>query len=184
MSESGGSSMASAGAAGLGAGGAAGSSMGSGGSGVDAVGQGGSSIAEGGSSLGGGGSASMGAGGSSMAEPSPSMDQEPPCDAVTEVFEISCATGGGCHNAIGVGNFALGPEQAAAYLGEGPTFNVDSCGLMIDPVRPDRSMILTKVTLDPPYDEDDCGLPMPSNGTVTPDQVECLRSWVEQFRGQ
>ncbi len=42
-------------------------------------------------------------------------------------------------------------------------------------------MILTKVALDPPYDEDDCGLPMPTNDLITPAQVECLLSWLQQF---
>lgn len=105
---------------------------------------------------------------------------EPICDAVTEVFQVSCASRGGCHNAIGVGNFALGQAQAAAYVGQPPVFNVSRCGLMIDPQNVEQSMILTKVTLQPPYTAD-CGLPMPSNGTVTPDQIECIRSWLQQF---
>ena len=115
-----------------------------------------------------------GSGGSAPAEPS--------CDIIADVFEPSCGDGD-CHNSVGIGNFAVSEEAAAAYLGEDPTFSSGVCGLMIDPDDPERSLILTKVTGDPPYEEGDCGNRMPvSRDPLTDDQLDCLRSWLQQFQ--
>lgn len=105
----------------------------------------------------------------------------PPCDAVKKVFQVSC--GSECHVGIGIGDFALGEKQAAAYVGKAPNLNSPSCGLMIDPDNPLNSLILTKVTGDFPFEEGECRTLMPPPyGGVTDAQVECLESWLWQFR--
>lgn len=107
----------------------------------------------------------------------------PPCDAVEKVFRVSC--GGDCHVGVGIGNFAVGEKEARSYVGILPNINSSSCGQMINPDRPLESLILTKVTGDYPFDEGDCRTLMPPPfGGLTNEQIECLESWLWQFRRQ
>lgn len=112
----------------------------------------------------------------SESEPEPEV-----CDAVTEVLVPSCG-GSGCHQGVGIGNFGVGEEEAVSYVDKSPVSNVGLCGLMIDSNNPARSMILTKVTGGAPYNEDDCKQLMPPNRALPQDQVDCLRSWIQQFQ--
>jgi hypothetical protein len=106
----------------------------------------------------------------------------PYCDAVSRVFQPTCGNGS-CHtnkNAT-IGDFGAGPEEAAAYVGRGSVRDAD-CGLIIDPVEPQESLILTKVTGDYPTDQN-CGGRMPVGSfEVTDEQIDCISDWVEQFR--
>lgn len=107
----------------------------------------------------------------------------PPCDAVENVFKVSCAVGGSCHVGAGIGDFAVGAEQARKFVGKTPNLNSRSCGLMIDPDNPFESLILTKVTGEYPYDSSECRTLMPPPfGGVTDGQIACLESWLWQFR--
>jgi hypothetical protein len=109
---------------------------------------------------------------------------EPPreyCDAVTDVFQVSCGTGS-CHSNRGatIGDFAVGPEEAAAYVSRGSVRDPE-CGLIIDPRDPKDSLILTKVTGEYPS-EGNCGGPMPVGSIeITDEQIDCIADWVEQF---
>ena len=105
------------------------------------------------------------------------------CDAVSVVFQASCGNGS-CHSNRGVtiGDFAVGATEAAAYVSRGSARN-PACGLIIDPIEPQNSLILTKVTGDFPKGSN-CGAEMPvgSFEDITDEQIDCLSDWVEQFR--
>jgi len=104
------------------------------------------------------------------------------CNAVENVFRETCGNGS-CHtndNAT-IGDFGAGEEQAASYVGRGSVRNA-ACGLIIDPVEPQDSLILTKVTGTFPQDRG-CGGRMPVGSyEITDEQIECISDWVEQFR--
>ena len=104
------------------------------------------------------------------------------CNAVEEVFRPTCGNGS-CHTNLGatIGDFGAGQAQAAAYVGRGSVRNAD-CGLIINPVDPQDSLILTKVTGTYPQDLG-CGGRMPVGSfEVTDEQIDCISDWVEQFR--
>jgi hypothetical protein len=105
------------------------------------------------------------------------------CDAVTIVLQASCGNGS-CHSNRGVtiGDFAVGADEAASYVSRGSARNPE-CGLIIDPIEPQNSLILTKVTGDFPKDMN-CGAEMPvgSFEDITVAQIDCLADWVEQFK--
>jgi hypothetical protein len=104
------------------------------------------------------------------------------CDAFNEVFKVTCGNGS-CHSNRGatIGDFAAGPDSAAAYVSRGSVRDPD-CGLIIDPLEPQNSLILTKITGDYPS-EGNCGGPMPVGSfEVTDEQIDCVADWVEQFR--
>jgi hypothetical protein len=130
---------------------------------------------------------SAGVGGSGNDEPDAGSVVAPPstrtyCDAVTKVFTPTCGNGS-CHTNRGatIGDFGAGPEQAAAYVGRGSVRDAD-CGLIIDPIEPQDSLILTKVTGDYPTDQN-CGGRMPVGSfEISDEQIECIADWVEQFR--
>lgn len=112
-----------------------------------------------------------------------SIDTQPPCDAVSQVFQISCNTSSGCHTAVGIGNFALGAAEAIALVDQFPYLNASSCGPMIDSANPLRSLIYTKITGDFPEGEGSCKDLMPlAPSVVTPAQLACLESWLMQFQ--
>jgi hypothetical protein len=145
-----------------------------------AAGAGGSSGAEDGGGSGSGGSA----GGAepdagSVVTPPPERDY---CDAVTLVFSETCGNGS-CHTNKGatIGDFGAGPEEAASYVGRGSVRDAD-CGLIINPVEPQQSLILTKVIGGYPTDQN-CGGRMPVGSfEITDEQIDCISDWVEQFR--
>lgn len=132
----------------------------------------------GGGGMGGGamGVVSDGMGGGAMGDPSPAMDVEV-CDAVADVFQVSCA-GGGCHSPPGatIGDFAAGTAEAEAFVDVSPILNA-SCGPMIDTADPLNSAILRKTEAQP------CGgQPMPPSGApISATQRACLEDWLSQF---
>lgn len=104
------------------------------------------------------------------------------CDAVRFVFQDTCG-GGSCHTNKGavIGDFGVGAEEAASYVGRGSVRDAD-CGLIINPVEPQQSLILTKVTGGYPTDEN-CGGRMPIGSyEITDAQIDCISDWLEQFR--
>jgi hypothetical protein len=156
----------------------------------------------GGSTAGRGGAAHAGTGGSSGAEDAGrsgagggSGDDEPDagsaatplpdhqyCDAVSTVFYPTCGSGS-CHTNRGatIGDFGSGEAEAASYVGRGSVRDAD-CGLIINPIDPQKSLILTKVTGDYPQNQN-CGGRMPVGSfEITDEQIDCISDWVEQFR--
>ena len=104
------------------------------------------------------------------------------CDAHAVVFRETCGNGS-CHTNRGatIGDFAVGPAEAARYVGRSSVRNVN-CGLIIDPDEPQNSLILTKVTGEYPVDLP-CGGPMPVGSiAITDEQIDCIADWVEQFQ--
>ncbi|HWO12478.1 MAG TPA: hypothetical protein VNN80_23435 [Polyangiaceae bacterium] len=104
------------------------------------------------------------------------------CDAPAKVFAESCGNGS-CHTNRGatIGDFAVGQAEAERYVGRSSVRNAE-CGLVIDPVEPQNSLILTKVNGEYPA-ELPCGGPMPVGSfLVTDEQIDCISDWVEQFR--
>jgi len=126
-------------------------------------------------------------GGSGSDEPDAGSVIKPPpdriyCDAVSLVFRPTCGNGS-CHTNKGatIGDFGAGPNEAAAYVGRGSVRDAD-CGLIINPVDPQESLILTKVTGGYPADQN-CGGRMPVGSfEVSDEQIDCISDWVEQFR--
>jgi hypothetical protein len=165
------------------------SSAGRGGSANAGAGTGGSANAGAGGSAAGsnepGGASAGGSPGSDESDAGSVVTPQPPrryCDAVTTVFKPTCGNGS-CHTNKGatIGDFGAGQAEAAAYVGRGSVRDAD-CGLIINPIDPQESLILTKVTGDYPAEEN-CGGIMPVGSfEVTDEQIECISDWVEQFR--
>lgn len=133
---------------------------------------------------GNGGSASGASAGSDEPDAGSAVSGPPRqyCDAVTEVFRPTCGNGS-CHTNRGatIGDFGVGQAEAAAYVGRGSVRDAD-CGLIINPIEPQDSLILTKVTGGYPADQN-CGGRMPVGSfEVTDEQIDCISDWVEQFR--
>jgi hypothetical protein len=95
------------------------------------------------------------------------------CDPVTQIFPMTCATAP-CHSAAAMQNHLdlQSPGLPERLVGKqafgGP-------GLLIDPMNPDDSVLYLKVTSTPPF-----GFQMPLvGGPLSQDQVECIKTWVE-----
>jgi hypothetical protein len=101
------------------------------------------------------------------------------CDAMASVLAVSCGNGS-CHTNPGatIGDFAVDLDAATAYVGR-VSVRGESCGLVIDPDQPERSLLLTKVSGGYPSG---CGGAMPVGSfVITDDQVACLADWIERF---
>lgn len=111
----------------------------------------------------------------------PDENHGPFCDAVTEVLLPRCG-GGSCHSNENarIGDFAAGRAQAESFI-DVPSVRNASCGFVIDSQDPSQSLLLRKLVGDFPVPT--CGGPMPvSGGDLTDEQIECMASWLEQFR--
>lgn len=134
---------------------------------------------------GAGGSGESGGSGSSEPDAGGVITPQPPreyCNAVRDVFQPTCGNGS-CHTNRGatIGDFGAGEAEAASYVGRGSVRDPD-CGLIIDPVNPQESLILTKVIGGYPTDQN-CGGRMPVGSfEITDEQIDCISDWVEQFR--
>lgn len=107
----------------------------------------------------------------------------PFCDAVTEVLLARCG-GGSCHSNPGarIGDFAAGRTQAESFV-DVPSVRNASCGFVIDSQDPSRSLLYRKLVGDFPVPT--CGGPMPVSGAdLTDEQIDCMASWLEQFRAE
>ena len=95
------------------------------------------------------------------------------CDPVTDIFPPSCTTSA-CHSAQSQqGNLDLQsaglPKRLVGKQAHGGP------GLLIDPAHPDQSVILTKVSDNPPFQ-----FQMPLGGApLSPDELACLTAWVD-----
>jgi hypothetical protein len=114
-----------------------------------------------------------------------STNEEPElfCDAVTLVLLPRCG-GGSCHSNPNarIGDFAAGRAEAESFI-DVPSVRNASCGFVIDSQDPSQSLLLRKLVGDFPVPT--CGGPMPvSGGDLTDEQIECMASWLEQFRAE
>lgn len=110
-------------------------------------------------------------------------DHGPFCDAVTEVLLPRCG-GGSCHSNPNarIGDFAAGRSEAESFV-DVPSVRNASCGFVIDSQDPSQSLLLRKLVGDFPVPT--CGGPMPvSGGDLTDEQIDCMASWLEQFRAE
>ena len=121
------------------------------------------------------------AGGSSQLpdEEDPQLEEDPPpsggggCDGFA-ILEASCS-GGSCHGAGGLGNFAESEEAARAFVGVSGTISCGSEGPLLDPENPGASIIIQKVEPGTPP----CGGPMPIGGSPLSDEdIQCLEDWI------
>jgi hypothetical protein len=113
----------------------------------------------------------------------PGGESGPFCDAVTQVLLPRCG-GGSCHSNPNarIGDFAAGRAEAESFV-DVPSVRNASCGFVIDSRDPSQSLLLRKLIGDYPIPT--CGGPMPvSGGDLTDEQIECMGSWLEQFRAE
>jgi hypothetical protein len=111
------------------------------------------------------------------------------CDAVTQVLGTSCG-GFVCHGSPGrnalvyidlvnapdeqtLGEYLVGRRADYTRVSDADSCPTGSPELLIDPQFPERSLILTKV-----LGTQACGDNMPSTGSLSPAQIECLTEWV------
>jgi len=95
------------------------------------------------------------------------------CDPVVDIFPVGCSTSA-CHSAQSQqANLDLeSPGLPARLVGKtahgGP-------GLLIDPQNPAQSVLLLKVTSNPPFQ-----FQMPLGAPpLSPDEMACLQAWVQ-----
>jgi hypothetical protein len=153
---------------------AAAGTAGAGNAGTGNAANGGSSSAPAGGSGGADDEDPPAAGGSAQEPP----DEDPPpsngdaCDGFT-VLQTNCS-GGSCHGANGLGNFAESEVAARAFVGVSGTVSCASAGPLLDPENPRGSVILQKVN-----GTADCGGDMPIGRPPLSDtDVDCLEEWI------
>jgi hypothetical protein len=114
---------------------------------------------------------SGGGGGAGMDPPAPVGEG---CDGFA-ILEQYCATSG-CHGQPGapLGDFASSEEAARAFVGEEGSLACAGQGTIIDTDSPSDSLLVAKVSGDPP-----CGQAMPPTGEpLTDEEVACLEEWI------
>jgi hypothetical protein len=102
---------------------------------------------------------------------------------VTVVLLPRCG-GGSCHSNADarIGDFAAGRVQAESFI-DVPSVRNASCGFIIDSSDPAQSLLYRKLVGDFPVPM--CGGPMPvSGGDLTDEQIDCMASWLQQFRAE
>jgi hypothetical protein len=92
-------------------------------------------------------------------------------DVPTQILALRCA-GAGCH---ATAPFAAGldlasPNVAARLVGVAAT---GGPGLLVDPMNPDGSVLIRKLTSTPPF-----GGQQPPGAPLDPATIDCIRAWV------
>lgn len=105
-------------------------------------------------------------------EPEPSGGASD-CDGFA-IVQANCGQGG-CHGgSSNLGNFAESEAAARGYIGRNGALTCASAGPIIDPENPSESVLVLKLSDDPP-----CGNYMPPSGQFLPeDDVECITNWI------
>jgi hypothetical protein len=115
---------------------------------------------------GAGGGAPVAAGGSGGGDP-------PGCDGFA-ILESSCGQSS-CHGAgSGQSGFAESEDVARTFVGQ--SGSTDACateGPLFDPANPTDSVVIQKLTDDPP-----CGSKMPFGPALSEEDVSCLEEWI------
>jgi len=92
-----------------------------------------------------------------------------------EILQTNCS-GSACHSAPGapLGDFAASEEAAREIVGQATAVSCAGQGDFIDPDSPEDSLVVLKMSGDPP-----CGQQMPPSGTPLSDaDVECVTEWI------
>jgi hypothetical protein len=106
-------------------------------------------------------------------EPEPS-ESFPDCDGFS-ILQANCGQSG-CHGEGSMlgSTFASSEADARSYIGRSGTLTCGGQGPLIDPENPSESVIVLKMSDDPP-----CGNYMPPSGMFLPDDdVECVTNWI------
>lgn len=122
---------------------------------------GGGNTSSGGSPGTGGGNGTGGGGGTA-----------PPCDAPTMVFQGSCAATSGCHTATDSLTL-VGSDVEKNLIGTKSTQTITCVGMNLVNPAPPADGVLFKVLTG-----NTCGITMPIGPALMPEQIECIRSWV------
>jgi hypothetical protein len=112
-----------------------------------------------------------GAGEGGMEPPTPVGDT---CNGFA-ILELYCATSG-CHGQPGapLGDFASSEAAARAFIDREGSLACSGQGTIIDTDNPSDSLLVAKVSGDPP-----CGQAMPPTGEpLTDEEVACLEDWI------
>jgi hypothetical protein len=98
------------------------------------------------------------------------------CDGFA-VLAANCGSSG-CHgDGSNLENFAASETAARAFIDKPGTLACTGQGNVIDPAQPDDSLMLQKLSADPP-----CGSTMPLGGSTLPkSDVDCIRSWMSNL---
>jgi hypothetical protein len=114
--------------------------------------------------------ARAGSGGSAGAPASSS------CDGFA-VLAANCGSSG-CHGeGSNLENFAASETAARAFIDKPGTLACTGQGNVIDPDDPDGSLMIQKLSADPP-----CGSTMPLGGvTLSKSDIDCIRSWMSNL---
>lgn len=106
-------------------------------------------------------------------EPEPSASV-PDCDGFS-ILQANCGQSG-CHGEGSMlgSTFAASEADARSFIGRSGVLTCASEGPLIDPTNPGDSVIVLKMSDDPP-----CGNYMPPSGMFLPDDdVECVTNWI------
>jgi hypothetical protein len=133
-----------------------------------------SAAGDGGGTAGTSGSANAGAGGpANAAGGTAGTGASIPCDGFA-VVAANCGTSG-CHGqGSNLEAFATSEAAARTYIGSPGTLACSGQGDVIDADDPPASLMLTKLSDDPP-----CGQPMPLSGSpLTAAEIQCIEEWL------
>jgi hypothetical protein len=123
---------------------------------------------------GSGGEAAAAEGGAgATAAPSAAAGASSSCDGFA-ILAASCGTSG-CHGkGSNLEEFATSEEEARAYIDRPGTLACLGQGDVIDPDAPAASLMLKKLTDDPP-----CGQRMPLTGNpLSNTEIQCITDWI------
>lgn len=95
------------------------------------------------------------------------------CDGFA-VLAANCATSG-CHGeGSNLEDFAASAAAARAFVDKPGTLACSGQGLVIDTEDPGASLMVRKLSDDPP-----CGSPMPLAGSpLSRSEIECIQTWI------
>jgi hypothetical protein len=95
-------------------------------------------------------------------------------DVPTQILAVRCA-GGGCHATapFAAGLDLVSPNVAARLVNVAAS---GGPGLLVDPMNPDGSVLVRKLTSTPPF-----GAQQPPGAPLDPATVDCIRTWVRSL---
>lgn len=97
----------------------------------------------------------------------------PTCDGFA-ILATNCGSSG-CHGeGSNLGTFAASEADARDYIGAPGSVSCIGQGLVIDTDDPAASLMMMKLSDDPP-----CGQPMPGNGQLLAQaDIDCIEDWI------
>jgi hypothetical protein len=99
------------------------------------------------------------------------------CANACQILSTKCAICHGGPQGMGMGFDVVSPNIGMRLSGVDAKTTSCQGEKLIDPANPDRSVVYTKLL---PTEPPRCGpiMPPPGTGTMTPDEIECVRQWV------